>query len=198
MIRLALALVAFAAPALAQVDGWPALYDVTGVDPGASLNIRAKPTTRSKIVGALAGGAKGVEVIRADNQGWGLVNTSESNGWVSLKYLARKAGQWDSDFPTFTSCSGTEPFWSLTHQAGELTLARPEQPNVSALIDWQQAAANGRHSYSFRAGDLLGLLARKTCNDGMSDREMGLEINLILLEKGMQYQGCCSIAPPAE
>ena len=86
MIRLALFLIVAAGPALATQDGWPALYDVTGVDSADVLNIRSEPGAAGDVIGALPPDAQNVEVIR-DNDGhatWGLINTGEGTGWVSL------------------------------------------------------------------------------------------------------------------
>ena len=127
-----------------------------------------------------------------------MVNIHERPGWISLAFLSRKPGQFDGDFPEFTNCGGTEPFWSLNRQGDEVSF-EPSDGNSSevASIQWTTTTINHRQRHSFRAGEMIGVLSRVICNDGMSDLEFGLELNLIRLTgERRYYQGCCSIAPP--
>lgn len=187
-----------AQPALATQDGWPALYDVTGVASNDVLNIRSEPNAGTGIVGTLSHDATNIEVIAANEEyTWGLVNQGERSGWVALRFLARHPGQFDSLYPEFQSCGGTEPFWSLARSGGTLTLdvAFDDRPAVAELVEWETGTLNHRGRYSFATPSMTGVVAREYCNDGMTDREFGLEINLILRGEETHLQGCCSLKP---
>ena len=187
-------------PAAATQEGWPALYDVTGVASDDVLNIRAGATAASEVIGSYAPDAT-VEVIRPnDAETWGLVNVREGTGWVAMRFLARRPGQFDGHFPDFAICTGTEPFWSVKRDGDQLTteMFLTEEPPITETILWEQTTVNHRHRYSFRTANQVGVIARQYCDDGMSDQEFGLELNLILLEEGVHLQGCCRLLPPGE
>ncbi|WP_417770659.1 SH3 domain-containing protein, partial [Stappia sp.] len=160
MTRLAAALLfiilAAARPALATQDAWPALHDVSGVEAGDVLNIRAAPDAGAKIVGGLAPDATDIEVIApSDNPRWGLVNTAEGRGWAALRYLRRQPGQWLGAVPPMRHCSGTEPFWSLALPGdGTLRFATPEA-ETDGLGFRPVASQNRRDRYAmtFRLDD---------------------------------------------
>lgn len=194
-------LIAVGTPSRASQSGWPALYDVYDVDVSDVLNVRAGPNAGSEIIGALPHDATGVEVLRAnEEETWGMVNVGERTGWVSLRFLTRQTGYLDGMFPDFTACFGTEPFWSLARANGTLTLdlAFDEQPALAEIVEWETTSPNHRGRYSFSTPNMTGFVARQACSDGMSDREFGLEINLILRRDATHLQGCCSILPREE
>ena len=197
MIRLLAVLLAFAGPAFATTDGWPALYDVTGVASDDVLNIRTEPDAASEIIGTLAHDAVNVEVIRPnEDYTWGLVNLREFSGWVSLNYLARHPGQWDGKYPEVTTCYGTEPFWNIRLTGDVVAFSGLDLDSLTAPLDWKRETQNHRGRHSFRAGPMVGIFSNANCNDGMSNAEFGIEINLIRLDQPYHYQGCCSIQPP--
>ena len=196
MIRLAALLALLASPALSTTDGWPALYDVTGVAADDVLNIRSEPGTSSEVIGTLAHDAKGIEVIKPnDDHTWGLVNLYEFSGWVSLDFLVRHPGQWDGQYPQVTSCYGTEPFWNITLEKDRIAFSGLDLDPVEAPMEWTLETLNHRGRFSFRAGPMVGVFGLENCNDGMSNSEFGIEINLIRLDQPYHYQGCCSIQP---
>ena len=199
MIRALILFLFSALPVMATVDGWPALHDVIGVAADDVLNIRAEPNAEAKIVGTLAHDAVDVEVIMpSEDFEWGLVATGEGMGWASLDYLVPGPGQWDGQFPEFTACSGTEPFWSLVREGETVTFDGLDLPGASAPIDFRESSLSHRGRHSFRAGDMVGVLSNELCNDGMSDLEYGWELNLIMLsgeDDNRHFQGCCSIRP---
>ena len=200
MIRVAAILWAvLAAPALATQDGWPAIHVVTGVAADDVLNIRERPEASSPIVGQLAPGAT-VEVVRPnDRQTWGLVNAGERPGWVSLRYLQRRPGQWDGAFPEVASCFGTEPFWNLLREGDALTFTTPDT-SEKYTITARSGAENRRDSFHMIAegagGPTVALLQTEACSDGMSDREFGISIQLLLDlgAEARQLSGCCTLA----
>ncbi len=200
MIRLAVIVWAMlAVPAVATQEGWPAIHDVTGVAADDVLNIRERPDAASPIVGQLSPGAV-VEVIRPnDRQTWGLVNAGERPGWVSLRYLQRRPGQWDGAFPEVAACFGTEPFWSLMREGDALTFSTPDSTDT-LTITARSGSENRRDSFHMIAegadSPAVAFLRTEACSDGMSDREFGISVQLLLgLGAGArQLSGCCTRA----
>jgi uncharacterized membrane protein len=200
MIRLALTLwAATAAPAMATQDGWPAIHDVAGVAADDVLNIRERPDASSPVVGQLAPDAT-VEVIRPNERlTWGLVNAGERTGWVALRYLARRPGQWDGAFPEIASCFGTEPFWSLAREGDTLTFSTPESAEAFSITA-RSGSESRRDSFHMIAegagGPAIAILQTETCSDGMSDREFGISVQLLLGPgaDARQLSGCCTRA----
>ena len=201
MIRLALVLIALALPARATQDAWPALHDVVGVAADDVLNIREEPSATSAIVGTLAHDATEIEVIRAtDDLRWGLVNTGERSGWVSMAYLERGPGQWWGAASPLASCSGTEPFWTLEIGAdwvlstpeGEAFRAPAQELSGSVMSRWR----HGGVSLTADGRPVVLVTGAETCTDGMSDREYGIGATL-MVGAGAEmtyYAGCCTLA----
>jgi len=200
-VLVALAILAAAGAARATQDAFPALYDVVDVASNDVLNVRAAPSPSADIVGALDWNARGIEVIEmAPGVDWGLVNTREASGWVSLRYMRRRAGQWMGAFPEVASCFGTEPFWSLTRGAGSWTLDRAGEPAVSWRETWRGAASGRRDRHGIALQGVTGtsasgVIAYEACGDGMSDRSYGLSLDLIMVgpNGGSMLSGCCTL-----
>lgn len=215
MIRALAFLLLSALPAWATVDGWPALHDVTGVAADDVLNIRSEPGAAGDVIGSFAPDATGIEVIRPnDDLTWGLVNHGEGTGWVSLTYLARHPGQWDGRFPAIRRCFGTEPFWNLAVSGAEVTLSGVDIPQDQGLISGNFSSLARRDRFALKgfirssdAGplDMVLTLHVAACNDGMSDRDYGIGVDMLLTDPQSSdgtrpahlYSGCCSIQPPA-
>ena len=200
LIRAALAAFLATGPAFAYVEGWPALYDVVNVAEDDVLNVREDPSASAYIFGELKPGEV-VEVIDENPEGtWALVNSGEAAGWVSKRYLRRLGEQLDGDYPEITVCGGTEPFWDLTRRDGNITFESfsGDMPPVTEPLIREGTAMGNRHRYAFRTSNMIGIISREYCHDGMSDRAFGLEINLILDEEGYHMNGCCSILPREE
>lgn len=196
-----LAAMLWALPALATQDGWPAIHDVTGVAADDVLNIRERPHAGAPIIGDFGHDATGIEVIRPDERlTWGLVNAGERTGWVSLRYLARRAGQWDGAFPEIAACYGTEPFWSLRRTREALTYSDPETDALELPILTRAGSANRRDSFHIVAegqdGPVVALLRTEGCSDGMSDREFGISVQLLLGigPEVRHLSGCCTLS----
>ncbi|KGM49834.1 SH3 domain-containing protein [Pseudooceanicola atlanticus] len=203
-------LLVFSGPVLAQPTLLPALHDVTGVAGDDVLNIREAPDAGSPIIGTLAPDAKGIEVIATnDTETWGLINTEERAGWVSLAYLTVQPGQDFGDFPAVSTCFGTEPFWFAKREANDgdpyWVYESPDGPGMSLSEDWRDNAGGrpDRFGLILGEGETSGhaVIARASCNDGMSDREYGLTIDLILQGEGGDQDGsprllsgCCRLA----
>lgn len=211
MIRiLALVLSLLPAPLLAQ-GLFPVLFDVTGVAADDVLNVRQAPSGSAALIGTLAPDARGVEVMAANPEGsWGLVNSNESRGWVSMRYLARQPGQsWDANEPFGISpvpleCFGTEPFWSVTLSTGDtIAYASPSEadptPQLGHFAPLWSAAGPTKRGFTARldnGDDLTGVITHEICSDGMSDRAYGLSIDLVRETATARWlmTGCCRLA----
>lgn len=190
----------------------PALYDVSGVETGESLNVRAGPFPAAQKLGELAGDAAGVEVLGFNgDRSWGKVNFYEFIGWVPMSFLARQEGQVPGNkLPVPLYCAGTEPFWSLTITQTDALFDNASGPESGAVEDAgedEDAAPGpiplhylGALMWSprggFAAGDLTGFVSREACSDGMSNREYGFRVDFLRAgEAGhTAFSGCCSLA----
>lgn len=204
MIRLMPFLVALSGSAAAAQDNWPALHDVTGVSADDVLNVRSAPSIGAEIVGTLQADAKDIEVVGADSEnGWGMVNIGEATGWVSLAYMTPGSEAGAAGFPAIRACHGTEPFWSLSLDGeGGASFTTPDADPQTGMVQsrWTSLNRPDRHGFSVRLGEteVIGLVARSACGDGMSDRAFGLTIDLLLDGDGADTRhlsGCCSLLP---
>lgn len=197
-------LMAMPLTALAQ-DRLPNLYDVTVVETWDKLNVRAAPDGKAKIIGRLSSTAKGIELVGRDASGkWGRVNVDEQSGWVALRFLKPHESVWKAaSLPLSLTCSGTEPFWSLTTVENGLVLNEPEQPERRlALRKVMDRGIEGDPMRGMIAGDdagrLTAVMQPRQCSDGMSDLRYALAVTLILDGQdapSRMLTGCCSIAP---
>ncbi len=190
------------APRIAAAGAFPALYDVVGVASNDVLNIRAKPAASSDIIGALPHAQKGVEVVRRDPTGrWGLVNTGERSGWVSMRFLAqqpRQAGFGEAR-PLF--CSGTEPFWSVQigrDQSLRFDLMGESQRTLAQESRLDPAGRSDKYAAVWGSSDsrIVGVMTRTSCSDGMSDREFAIAVDFLLfgaVGSGSMVSGCCTL-----
>ncbi len=204
----------WATVAAAKDERWPALFDVTGVAPNDVLNIREAPNAGSRIVGTLAPDATGIEVIRPNpDESWAVVNTGEGHGWVSLAYLERTDGASRSAGPDIRHCFGTEPFWSLAVEPPRITYTTPDIAPRQGLMSSFYASRSHPGRFA-ETGSLfpgpwgdrnIHLSIRlEACNDGMSDREYGIAVDMLLTQPDQAgdmsgtglYSGCCSLSAP--
>ena len=61
-------------------------YRVVGVENWDVLNVRSRPTIRSRIIGALQPGTCGLEIL-SDRRGWLKVRLGDTVGWVNGRYV---------------------------------------------------------------------------------------------------------------
>lgn len=61
-------------------------YAVVGVEDWDVLNVRSKPSARSRKVGSLEPGTCGIDVL-AERRGWSKIRSGGLVGWVNGKYL---------------------------------------------------------------------------------------------------------------
>lgn len=183
--------------AQAAIETWPALYDVVDVAPDDVLNIRAGQSASSEIIGTLPFNGTGIEVVDVDeDRRWGLVNTAEGSGWVSLRFM-EKQPRWAGSYPPITSCYGTEPFWDLRMDAAGGTFTAMDGPSIPVTMPERLSSANRIDRFSFVSRSVTGVVTETRCRDGMSDRTFGISIELLITADGanQHLSGCCSIQP---
>ena len=224
MLRALAMLILTAGAAAADVAGsLPALHDVTGIAAGGSLPLRAGPEPAAEAVGALAPGARDVEVVALEpgpmGTRWARVALPEGGGWAEARHLARREGPDGLAWLPPVLCSGTEPFWSLDLGAGEVAgLAMAGEDPAPVFVTRRTVSANDPRSHGLTArwdgpeGDpatfgitgapVTGILRRAACSDGMSDRPYGIAVDLLLGTLGpdgradlAHLSGCCRLAP---
>ncbi len=198
MLRAALVVLLLAGPAHATQEYiLPTLFDVTGVAADDVLNLRERPDASAPIIGALAPDATHIEVVE-ERRGWGRVNAGERSGWVSLRFLAYRTDVWqDGALPRGFSCHGTEPFWNVATDGGDLVLDGVDLPaqrhDIGAILGTGVFRDPMR---AVLADDLTLIATPQICSDGMSDRLFGLRASLIRHGSSPQLlSGCCSIQP---
>ncbi|MBT9245859.1 SH3 domain-containing protein [Gemmobacter fulvus] len=200
MIRAALLILGIAA-APATADTLPALFDVSGVSAGDSLNIRAEASSKAPVIGTLARDEKAVELVALSKSGtWGQINAGEATGWVYLKYLSRQPGEDWAQIARTMRCFGTEPFWSLTLSPGAADV-RLEQPGMDEVRMALGAHGDGKASFGTDAqGGEIAMVAQ-ACSDGMSDRAFGISMTGTLrpglngAAEPAALTGCCTLKP---
>lgn len=208
--------VIFISTAQAQTPDLPALYEISGLSAGEVLNIRAEPEIGTDVIGTLNADAHLQEVVALSTDGnWAQINTGEQSGWASTRFLTDAGGPrwWARDLPL--TCFGTEPFWSsviFRNDPGSLTLKDQSQSSATgqsfSLGRFQQVWGNPQWNQPMNAvmtfddggAQAVAVVRAESCNDGMSDREYGLSVNLFVddgsgkTSSAAYYGGCCSIA----
>ena len=206
MLRILLTGFLMTAPlAAAAQDYLPNLYDVTVVETWDTLNVRAAPDGKAKVIGTLPSNATGVELLDRDASGkWGRVNVGEGAGWVALRFLKAQAPVWKpASLPLALSCGGTEPFWSVQTVENGLVFTQPGMDDRKlALRKVMDLGVEGQPTRGVIAGDdkgrLTAVMQPQQCSDGMSDRAYALAVTVIMDGQDSPSQmltGCCSIAP---
>jgi len=191
----------FCGGASAENRPLPDLFDITGVAPADTLNVRSAPDARAEIIGELGPEATDVEVT-AIQGGWGRVNQGERSGWTAMRFLSRQDETWIAGaIPPALTCFGTEPFWSLGFEGQDLVWSDLDVTTGMAAAEALGGAIPGDVRRGLvAAGDRIEIhaaISPGTCSDGMSDRAFGLTAAIIVDEGGgpRLLHGCCSIAP---
>ncbi|NAZ36700.1 COG3650 family protein [Rubellimicrobium sp. CFH 75288] len=187
-----LLLLVWGAGAMAQ--DLPARFTVAGVAAGDVLNVRAAPSASARILGTLAPGDTGVEIVRLSPDGrWGLMPLREGSGWVSMRYLAREAPS-PTPLPRPLLCRGTEPFWSLTLDTRGARFERMGEGAIPLRQHGEVAGFRGGVAAFDAGGETLDLtVIRQACSDGMSDRPYGF--TALVWNRGELFlEGCCALS----
>lgn len=181
-ILLALFLI-FAVPASA------ASYDVTGVEWGDVLNVRAKATAKSAIKGAIPYDGQGIEVSGKANKGWVQVQYRDLTGYVLAKYLAPAATE--GSLPSTLKCHGTEPFWNAEFTAKGATYEHMSDGKTKIDIGPFEQTANRSNSWMAMGPKSAASLTRgQRCSNGMSDDVFPYTLHMSTPDSGI-VSGCC-------
>ncbi|WP_299302549.1 SH3 domain-containing protein [uncultured Litoreibacter sp.] len=189
------AAVLIAAPFSSLAESVPVLAQVTGVAANDTLNVRAGPSGSDAIIGELKPSEK-VELVEiSPDGGWARLLWKEGNGWVSRRFVSDiQRKRLASGLPADLSCIGNEPFWSLNINANSsVGFEIAGEDRQSYPLAWSTSSQNnGDGGYAFGTGDMDGVLRREICSDGMSDRDYGWSVDVILRGQAPQLlSGCC-------
>lgn len=189
-------------PNLAQelaVPILPGAFKVTGLQPGNHLNVRARPSAQAQDIGDLQIGDIVEVTAIATNVGWSQIVYQEWTAWVYGRYLEPvetplMAG---TDLPANMTCGGTEPFWSFNITNGtQAAFELMGQPSQNQTITYAGKSSNHILRQGLQTENWTAFIEKRTCSDGMSDRQMGISIEL--MSKGgtpiRHLSGCCSLA----
>lgn len=83
---------------------------------------------------------------------------------------------------------GTEPFWSLTIRGNQLTLSRPDQPNL--IVGNSKGGTMEGQTAVFGYEPLVVRLTEAKCSDGMSDLSYPLTAEVVA--QGQTLKGCAA------
>jgi uncharacterized membrane protein len=191
------------APTLAFAQTLPALFSVSGIEEDGILNIHAEPSSFSQAVESYAWDARDIEIVALDDSGeWGQININETTAWVPMKNMEEQFSAGNTLLPRPLVCFGNEPFWTLdlgNNPFAELGWLDGVTLRFSGLYTISSESRTGRYMMLAEntGRSLHAFVERKSCNDGMSDRAYGLDMNLLIRDgdKTMYFAGCCSISP---
>ena len=183
-----------------RADTLPALHRVVGVSSDDVLNIRAQPHAGAPIIGMLAPGADGVEVVALSEDGrWDQVNSGEQAGWSHMRYLQRQTADSWRDGTQGLRCFGTEPFWRLSlflpgHRAEFDSLNEGGFDLVTDAGTLPATRFPPTLAIPFSGSrDGMAVLRGEACNDGMSDQAFGISALIYWRGDTEGLSGCCSL-----
>jgi uncharacterized membrane protein len=160
-----------------------------------------------------------VHIIQKSQDGkWGMIALTNGVGWVSTHYLAAMTSTPNTmpsadpqtapdggplpanlnGFPLGITCSGTEPFWSLT-VANDRTVrynSLIDGPDPATLLTQATQSIGGGYPFNFVAQPYAGSLNAQACSDGMSD--IGYSMSILLTRPSgngasQTLHGCCNV-----
>ncbi|MCG6857582.1 MAG: SH3 domain-containing protein [Salaquimonas sp.] len=190
-----------AVPSLAAEPG---IYRVSGIAAGDVLNIREQPGADAPIADSLAPGAHRVEVLEVrtvDSTEWGRILDADANGWVAMRFLVPEAVQTipGTQIPVGLKCGGTEPFWDVKLGTGGIEFSAIAANSISLPVTVATTAIGRNNRFALVASEgnrrMTAVLAKgETCSDGMSDRDYGWRVDLLIEgDAARSYEGCCRL-----
>ena len=191
-----------AMPLMAQeraVPILPAIFEVTGLKAGDHLNVRSAPSAKATDIGDLKAGTY-VEVTSIDpNVGWAQIVYGEWTAWAYARFLTPVDTPLLSgtDLPANMNCGGTEPFWDVQISNGAVAeFGIMGGVKVVENISYAGKSSNHIMKQSIQTDSWSAFLEKRQCSDGMSDRQMGIAIELLATGENAQFRhlsGCCRI-----
>jgi len=184
----------------AAVPILPAVFKVTGLQAGDHLNVRSGPSAKADDIGDLQSGSL-VEVTAMDtNVGWAQIAYGEWSAWVYARYLTSVETPLiqGTDLPAMMVCGGTEPFWSFNVKDGtHVEFKMMGEASVFEPITYAGKSSNHTLRQGLQTAQWSAFLEKRTCSDGMSDRQMGISIELMSRETKQStthLSGCCGLS----
>ncbi|MEM7463590.1 MAG: SH3 domain-containing protein [Pseudomonadota bacterium] len=208
IIRLLISLFFLCSAATMVAAADPAYFRVTGVAASDVLNIRAEPNASSQQIGSFEPDAGPIEVLEVrdvNGRDWGRVHFFESDGWVSMRYLALVDVAYvaSTKLPLGLSCGGTEPFWNLVFKESGIELSQMGTQLGTLSLQLATTARGRNHRFAIVAADqgrrMTAFVSRgEQCSDGMSDRNYGWRIDVLIedpdnTDLAGSYEGCCRL-----
>ncbi len=208
-MRIIVAILALLAFVLQVAAADPGFYKVSGVAAGDVLNIRSEPVAEAEALGSFQPGDAPVEVLEVVVSGgseWGRVHSSDSDGYVSMKFLepVEVATLGSSGIADGLACSGTEPFWNvrLSSSEGLVFEAMAGESFKLEILDARNAIGR-QHRFAAIASDgktrATAMIGKgESCSDGMSERNFSWRIDMLVERAGdsnfpQLYEGCCRL-----
>ena len=204
-ILLLFAFTLYCTVSFAQNTLLPQYFEVSGIADDDVLNVRSGPSTEHRVVGNLKIGSGTIEVLEfSEDNIWGRILWAESNGWVHKDYLraVSPTNLKNTMVPVGLRCSGTEPYWDFSIESqGDVTFKELFTDSIENSVIEHVAESDNKANFPtalLAASDkvkLTAVLHTRQCNDGMTERAYGWEIDLLVSDNAEQrlLSGCCSM-----
>lgn len=189
----------------AQGISFPQYFEVSGIASNDSLNVRSGPTIRHRVVGNLKPDSGTLEILEiSDDNKWGRILWADSNGWVSADYLREVSPTKlkNTMVPVGLHCSGTEPYWDFAiNSQADVTFKELFTDSIENSIIESVAESDNNLNFptallaSSDKVKLTVMLNTRQCNDGLTERAYGWEIDILVTHDAKQrlLSGCCSM-----
>jgi uncharacterized membrane protein len=169
-------------------------YDVSGVEWGDVLNIRAKPSSKSAIIGAIPYNGRGVDVTGSTSKNWVRVQYRDHTGYVLRKFLTEAQVE-NGPLPVALQCHGTEPFWTIKIGPNSSSYQMMDEAPIALPLGAFEQASNRSDGWMAVGGSGNNLTAAyltraEACSNGMSDETFPYSIH-VRLPTGGVVSGCC-------
>ncbi|MEM8536704.1 MAG: SH3 domain-containing protein [Pseudomonadota bacterium] len=176
-----------------RADVLPLLARVADLS-GDVLNVRDGAGAGFDDIGDLRRGTR-VEVVGYNaDRSWAQIIWQDGNGWVAARFLTPfDPPQLASGLPVGLSCTGAEPFWSLTlSDTGRLRFASPAMTADTDIV-WSAPSRNeGNLRYGLTSAGISGVLARNQCIAAGTGQIRGWTLDLIVPgQTPTLLSGCC-------
>lgn len=174
-------------------------YDVANVKKNDTLTLREKPTYKSKKMGLIPHNYKFLVATGSQEligkRVWLELNYNGVTGWVNSKYLKKSNGV---SFKEELKCLGTEPFWSVDINKGELIFKDLGENATEFLVSNIDISDSHTNKWYLSASSISKgfirafLLQTGNCSDDMSDYKYKYQILFHDEKNNLTLSGCCN------